>query len=144
MLTEELEMIDMSFGENLRRLRRDKGLTQAELAKLADLKITHMSKLENDTGDPKLSTLYKLMGALECSADTLLMDANKVGVDGVLQASFDRAQQLPRRKKAIVIELIDSFCIADGMGEIFNTKGWTYRDGPTKPIGEGMDEKEQG
>ena len=121
MLTEELEMIDMSFGENLRRLRRDKGLTQAELGKLADMKITHMSKLENDTGDPKLSTLYKLMGALECSADTLLMDANKVGVDGVLQASFD------------------SFCIADGMSEIFNTKGWTYRDGATKPIMDGLE-----
>ncbi|WP_339642571.1 helix-turn-helix transcriptional regulator [uncultured Porticoccus sp.] len=139
MLTEELEMVDMSFGENLRRLRRDKGLTQAELGKLADMKITHMSKLENDTGDPKLSTLYKLMSALECSADTLLMDADKVGVDGVLQASFDRAQQLPKRKKAIVIELIDSFCIADGMSEMFNSKGWTYRDGPTKPITEGLE-----
>ena len=81
MLTEELEMVDMSFGENLRRLRRDKGLTQAELGKLADMKITHMSKLENDTGDPKLSTL----------------------------------------------------------GEIFNSKGWTYRDGPTKPITEGLE-----
>lgn len=143
MPVEQLEMIDMSFGENLRRLRRDKGLTQAELAKLADLKITHMSKLENDTGDPKLSTLYKLMSALECSADTLLMDAGKVGVDGILQASFDRAQQLPKRKKAIVIELIDSFCIADGMSEMFNAKGWLYKDGPTKSISEGIEVEDE-
>lgn len=124
----------MSFGENLRRLRRDKGLTQGELAKQAGLKITHMSKLENDAGDPKLSTLYKLMAALDCSADTLLMDAEKLGVDGLLRASFDRAAQLPGQKKAIIIDLIDNYCTAAGMEALFNKKGFLYRDGPTKPI----------
>src|SRR5690606_31623015 len=112
----------------------------AELADLAGLKITHMSKLENNSGDPKLSTLYKLMTALDCSADTLLMDIEKLGVDGLLRVSFDRATQLPRQKKAVVIDLIDNYCTAAGMEALFSKKGFLYRDGPTKPISQGLTE----
>ena len=69
--------IKMSFSENLKRLRRDRGWTQAQLAKAADLKITHIPKLENDNADPKLSSIYKLLSALGCSSDTLLMEGRQ-------------------------------------------------------------------
>lgn len=117
--------IKMSFGENLKRLRRDKGWTQLQLAKAADLKITHIPKLENDGADPKLSSIYKLLGALGCSADTLLMDSEKVGIDAILKATIERAAGLPEGNKRVLIDVVDKYCIAAGLEQSFSKENST-------------------
>jgi transcriptional regulator with XRE-family HTH domain len=62
----------MSLAENVKRLRRDKDWTQAQLAEATGLRIAHISEMEKGKGDPKLSTLYKLMRALQSlGADSL-------------------------------------------------------------------------
>lgn len=125
MLTGYLLELKMSFGENLKRLRRDKGWTQAQLAKAADLKITHIPKLESDGGDPKLSSIYKLLGALGCTADTLLMDSEKVGIDAILNATIERAANLPEDNKRVIIDVIDKYCIAVGLEQSFSKENST-------------------
>jgi transcriptional regulator with XRE-family HTH domain len=117
--------IKMSFGENLKRLRRDKGWTQLQLAKAADLKLTHIPKLENDGADPKLSSIYKLLGALGCSADTLIMDSEKVGTDAILKATIERAANLPEGNKRVLIDVIDKYCIAVGLEQSFSKENST-------------------
>ncbi len=113
-------MLKMGLGENIKRLRRDKGLTQNQLSKLTGIKVGHISNLEQDDGDPKLSTIYKLMNAFNCSADSLLMDDDKVGLDGIMKAAFERAENLPDVNKRVVIDLIDKYCIAVGLQSRFS------------------------
>lgn len=124
----------MSFGDNLKRLRRDKGWTQGQLAEHADLKVTHIPKLENDSADPKLSTIYKLVNALNCSTDTLLMDSSKVGIDGILKASLERLEQLSETHKYILIDVIDAYCIRNSVQSSFKRdnqfKIMLYKDKP--------------
>ena len=43
----------MSIGENLKRLRRDKGWTQGELADNCGIRLGQISKIERDETDPK-------------------------------------------------------------------------------------------
>ena len=43
----------MALGENLRRLRKEKGWTQHELAERAGIKLTHISTLEKVESDPQ-------------------------------------------------------------------------------------------
>lgn len=128
----------MSLGENIKRLRRDKGLTQGELAQMADIKLGHISKLERNESDPKLSTIYKLMNAFNCSADTLLMDPDKTPIDGILKAAFERAINLPETNKRVVIDLIDKYCIAVGLQNSFarpdQTKLMIWQGKPTDMI----------
>ena len=128
----------MSLGKNIRRMRRDKGWTQAELAERAGIKINHVSKLEQDDTDPKLSTLYKLMQAFSCSPDSLLMDLNRVSADAILRQTLERATALPEDKVAI-IKVVDGYCMAVGLRQQFapgNTNRlpfnltW-YREPPT-------------
>ena len=130
----------MSFGDNLKRLRRDKGWTQGELADKAGLKTSHIPKLENDSGDPKLSTLYKLMNAFECSADTLLMDSEKVGTDGLLKASLDRIVGLPESQKYVLMDIIDAYCMRNSLQSQFKNENRfkliLYRDKPKSLIDE--------
>ena len=110
----------MSLGKNIRRMRRDKGWTQAELAERAGIKINHVSKLEQDDTDPKLSTLYKLMQAFSCSPDSLLMDLARVTTDAVLKHTLERATALPEPAKLVVIEMVDGYCMSVGLREQFN------------------------
>jgi len=105
----------MSLGENITRLRRDKGWTQGHLADLTGLRVAHISEMEKGKGDPKLSTIYKLMMAFECSPDSLLMDTEHVKTDALLKQALERALSLDENHKQIVIHLLDMYCIAAGI-----------------------------
>ena len=102
----------MSFGSNLKRLRRDRNLTQGELAKASEVKLGHISKLECDSLEPKISTVYKLMNGLKCNADMLLMDTEKTNMSTILKTQFERAASLPEENQRTLIDLIDKYCIA--------------------------------
>lgn len=112
----------MSLGANIKTLRRDKGWTQGDLSKASGVKINHVSRLERDDTDPKLSTIYRLIEALECSPDALLMDTEHVGMGAQLKAAFERAEKLEDGQKAIILDLIDKYCTAAGMEELMSNK----------------------
>jgi transcriptional regulator with XRE-family HTH domain len=105
----------MSLAENIKRLRKDKGWTQNELGEYAGLRVAHISELEKGKGDPKLSTLYKLMEAFGCSPDSLLMDSDKVTTDALLKQALERAMALDEEHKRVVIHNLDMYCIAAGI-----------------------------
>lgn len=48
-------------GEYIRRLRNERGLSQTELAKLANISQAHIAKIENEKVDPRLSTVNKIL-----------------------------------------------------------------------------------
>ncbi len=112
----------MSFGTNLRRLRRDKGWVQSELSDKPGVKTSHISKMEQDKTEIKISKIYKLINALNCAPDSLLMDGDKIGLDGLLKASYDRAKGLPDEQMYIIIDLIDKYCTACGLEEMMDGK----------------------
>ena len=114
---------EMAFGENLKRLRQDKGYTQVQLAKQAGLRVASVSQMERNEGDPKLSTIYKLMDSLECSADSLLLDLKHESLSKAMKTMLERAEKLPEREKRIVLDVIDTYCVSNGLNEVVE-KGW--------------------
>lgn len=130
----------MSFGENLKRARRDKGWTQGDLADAANIKVTHIPNLENDKGDPKLSTVYKLLNALECTPDQLLTDMDKAGNEVRMGAALERLGQLPVVEQNVVIDLIDKYCVANAFTKQINEdsrflgKHWLIWKDKPKPM----------
>lgn len=115
--------VNMSFGENLRRLRREKNLTQAELAEITGIKHTHISTMEkHDNADPKLSTVYKLIKALECSPNSLLQDQDTIGLSGLLATTLERAAQLDEHSQAVLIDVIDHYCMAKTAQAMLNVE----------------------
>jgi len=61
----------MSFGENLSRLRRARGLNQEDLAAQVQVSRQAISKWENDDAMPDLPKLLAVADALEISLDEL-------------------------------------------------------------------------
>ena len=61
-----------TFGQRLSRLRKEKGLTQEEIASRITISPQAVSKWENGNSEPDLDTLNKLADILNCSVDSLL------------------------------------------------------------------------
>lgn len=53
------------FGENLKRIRLLKNLTQLDLATICDVETTTISRIENARTNITLKTIYKLSEELE-------------------------------------------------------------------------------
>ena len=66
-----------TFAANLRTLRKERNLTQEELADAADLHLTHVSKIERRVCEPGARTVARLTKALHVSGGPLFD-----GIDG--------------------------------------------------------------
>lgn len=62
----------MNFKENLKVIRKNKGLTQEELANLVELSKFAIRHYEQGQTEPSLEILKKIKIALDCSYDDLL------------------------------------------------------------------------
>ncbi len=60
------------LGENLRKLRLKKNMSQGNLAIILNVNRAYISKIENGRMNPTLSTLEKIAKALGVPADELL------------------------------------------------------------------------
>jgi len=60
------------FAERLREVRQSRGMTQAELARLADVSPTHLSELENADVAPGIDLVDRLARALGTTVADLL------------------------------------------------------------------------
>lgn len=67
-----------AIGENLLRWRKDRGLTQVELAEAADISVPAYRSLEKGRSEPRTSTLRALAGALDVSIKDLLQPAPRL------------------------------------------------------------------
>lgn len=62
----------VSFGRNLRRLRKEAGLSQEELGARASIQMADISRYEAGSRDPRISTVARLAHALDVPPATLL------------------------------------------------------------------------
>jgi transcriptional regulator with XRE-family HTH domain len=60
------------FAERLREVRRSRGMTQAELARRAEVSVTHLSELENAEIAPGIDLVDRLARALGAALADLL------------------------------------------------------------------------
>jgi transcriptional regulator with XRE-family HTH domain len=78
------------FAERLRELRLSRGMTQAELARRADVSVTHLSELENGEIAPGIDLVDRLARALGAAAADLLPAAAPPEPLPVLRAQAER------------------------------------------------------
>ncbi len=107
----------MSIGQNIKNLRKEKDWTQQELAEATGIKVAHISKLESDEGDPKLSTLLKLTKALECSPNDLLWNEEISGLSLMLKNYAERCGTLPADDKATLLKIMSKYLQANAFSE---------------------------
>lgn len=73
-----MEKLIQSFGKAVRKIRKEKGLTQEQLGFEADIQRIYVSKLELGQQQPSLTTIFKLATGLECSASELIYQTEAI------------------------------------------------------------------
>ncbi len=61
----------MSIGDNIKRLRNEKGLTQKQLGDLCGMADSAIRRYENGGSNPKFGTVQKIAAALQVSVSEL-------------------------------------------------------------------------
>jgi len=94
------------FGSNVKLLRKKKGISQEDLARLSGLKLSNFAKLEGGfNSNPTLSTLIAIASSLTSgSIDDLLLGRSRVGKRLVFKTEnkqFAKAIKDLRKKKGI-------------------------------------------
>jgi transcriptional regulator with XRE-family HTH domain len=75
----------MTLGEHIRILRNAKGLSQPELANLAQIEQSYLSKLENDKSLPSNDIFRQLLSGLSLSLADFLQNLDKQYLDNNLR-----------------------------------------------------------
>ena len=94
-------MIDETFGQRLSRIRKEKGLTQEDIAKRIVISPQAVSKWENDVSSPDILVLSSLADILGVSVDELLGRDAPAG------------QERVREERAETSETVDSEVVDD-------------------------------
>lgn len=67
----------MSLGENIRNIRKSKGISILKLRELTGLSKSTISELENDKSSPTAETLQKIADALDVYVSDFFKDENE-------------------------------------------------------------------
>jgi transcriptional regulator with XRE-family HTH domain len=101
-----------SLGQNIRLLRKQKGLTQVELAKKLDCSQAVITAYESSKKKPAIDTLSRLADVLGVTIDQIIGKKNvpqqKTTVKSPkLWKKFTQVEQLPTTDKRTVFRMID-------------------------------------
>jgi transcriptional regulator with XRE-family HTH domain len=86
------------FADRLRELRQSRGMTQVELARLADVSPTHLSQLENADTAPGIDLVDRLAQALGTTVADLLPSATGADPLPVLKEQATRLLETLRQR----------------------------------------------
>lgn len=79
MTTRKLPPEGVLFGQGLREIRQKKGMTQQELADIAQMSLTYISNMEHGMKVPSLTTIIRLAVAMECRPTELIRPFDGAG-----------------------------------------------------------------
>ncbi len=142
----------MTLGEQLKKLRADKSLSQPELAELAGIEQSYLSKLENDKSIPSNEVFRKLLSAFSLSVAQLLEPLDKSYIQNNLLSISDIEQlyqqattkQLSQQRNllyiasTLIVLAVTLFYIGFAK-QVFNENVYEYRSDGVVLVGEPSD-----
>lgn len=100
----------MNFGERLKQIRTDKGLTQPQFAQMAGIEQSYLSKLENDKSVPSAEMFSTILAGLDMDAATFLGEVDQ----DVLATTLRH------------IPAVSQFTANTAVAQVKDTKQWLY------------------
>ena len=100
----------MTLGENIKIVRMQKKMSQADLAKAANVHQKNISKYENDGVVPSALILKEIAKALGVSADYLLgSEKDDVIKDTTLLRFFKEIDKMPDDLKNALLKVVEAY-----------------------------------
>ena len=100
----------MEFGERLTAIRKEKKISQSELAKMVGIHANVLGRYERGEARPFVETAVKLAQALNVSADYLLGNT-ELDIDTETLKRLEDMSKLSDDNKQRIFEVIDSMIL---------------------------------
>ena len=100
----------MEFGERLTAIRKEKKLSQAELAMKIGIHPNVLGRYERGEARPFVDMAIKIAQVLEISTDYLL-GSSELDTDNNTRKRFEEISRLPESSKKTMYEVIDSMIL---------------------------------
>lgn len=101
----------MAFAERLAELRREKGLTQQQLAGRVGLHQTQIHRYESGSSEPSMDALRRLALAFGVSTDALVFEEGERGPDEELRLQFEAVSRFGPEEKRVAKAVLDSLIL---------------------------------
>lgn len=103
--------IAMDFPERLARLRKERKLTQKELAQRVEVHITQIQRYENGSTQPTLDIIRKLATTLAVSADGLIFGEGERDPIDELKRQFEALSQFDEDDRKVAKAVLESLIL---------------------------------
>jgi transcriptional regulator with XRE-family HTH domain len=101
----------VNFPEHVVALRKQKGMTQQQLAERIGVHVAQIRRYEAGTSQPTLDVVRSLSVALGVSADELLFAKEERGPDAALKLQFEAVSRFDPESKKVVQQVLDSMIL---------------------------------
>ncbi len=101
----------MSIAVRLITLRKEKNLTQQEMADKIGLHVNQVRRYESGSAQPSLEALKKIAVALSVTIDSLVFGEGERGPDEDLRLQFEAISSMSPEEKQIIKALLDGMII---------------------------------
>jgi transcriptional regulator with XRE-family HTH domain len=101
----------MGFPERLSIYRKDKGLSQQELAENADISLPQLKRYEAGRSEPTLDVIRRLAIALGVTTDALIFGNTERGPDDDLRLQFEALKSFSPEEKEVARSVIEGLII---------------------------------
>jgi transcriptional regulator with XRE-family HTH domain len=107
----------MGLGEQIKKVRLAKGLSQKEVVLSADIEKAQFSRIENDKTDPSYSTIEKIAKAMGCTLAELFSNGEQVldihSIDKSLMEKVAILENLDEDEKKGIYSIIDGLVLRE-------------------------------
>lgn len=101
----------VNFPEHLAHLRKERGLTQPQLAEKIGVHVAQVRRYEAGTSQPTLDVIRSIAVALGISADELLFAQDERGPSDDLKLQFEAVSKFDPESKKVVQQVLDSMIL---------------------------------
>ena len=98
-----------ALGKRIREARKQKSLTQQQLAEALGITDVYVSEIERGNKMPSIPLFIAIVEALDISADYLLRDNISSGKSYIYNEFTERLDKLTPKQRKAALELLDVF-----------------------------------
>lgn len=106
-----IRFLSMSLPVRLIALRKERSLTQQQMADTIGIHVNSLKKYESGQAQPSLDVLKKIALALNVSTDFLLFEEHERDPSDALALQFEAVSQLHGEEQRVVMEVLESLII---------------------------------
>lgn len=96
-----------AIGNNIKKYRKGKGFTQAQLAEMIDISTIHMSHMETGSVSMSLECLMKICDSLDITPDDLLLGEYKLNSKSATKQLSSIMENLTADERKLIIDFAE-------------------------------------